>query len=46
MTRESLKRIFWVTVFGITMGYFEASVVVYLRALFYPDGLRHAADTT
>ncbi|MBN1901154.1 hypothetical protein JW926_07510 [Candidatus Sumerlaeota bacterium] len=38
MTRQSIKRLLWVTIFGITMGYFEASVVVYLRALFYPDG--------
>lgn len=28
----------WITVFGITMGYFEAAVVVYLRAIFYPGG--------
>ena len=38
MTKMSFRKIVWVTVFGITMGYFEASVVVYLRALFYPRG--------
>ena len=34
------RKIFWVFIFGITMGFFEASVVVYLRALFYPEGFR------
>ena len=33
-----VTRIFWLTVFGITMGYFEAAVVVYLRAIYYPEG--------
>jgi hypothetical protein len=28
----------WITVFAITMGIFEGSVVVYLRALYYPNG--------
>ncbi len=28
----------WVVLFGITMGIFEAAVVVYLRAIFYPEG--------
>jgi len=31
-------KIFWVVLFGVSMGYFEASVVVYLRELYYPDG--------
>ena len=35
---SSLSRILWVTIFGIAMGYFEASVVVYLRAIYYPEG--------
>jgi len=38
VTKKSRVRIFWVAVFGITMGYFEASVVVYLRALLCPGG--------
>jgi len=38
MKRESLRRLFWAGIFGITMGYFEASVVVYLRAIYYPEG--------
>ena len=33
-----LKRFCIVVVFGIAFGYFEAAVVVYLRAIFYPDG--------
>ena len=28
----------WITIFAITMGIFEGSVVVYLRALYYPEG--------
>ena len=33
-----LKTLFWVTIFSIAMGYLESAVVVYLRALYYPDG--------
>ncbi len=32
------SRLFFVFLFGITMAYFEAAVVVYLRALYYPSG--------
>lgn len=32
------SRLFWLTVFGAAFGYLEAVVVVYLRALYYPDG--------
>ncbi len=32
------KTLFWVTIFAITMGIFEGAVVVYLRALYYPEG--------
>jgi hypothetical protein len=32
------KKIFWIALFGITMGYFEAALVVYLRAIYYPGG--------
>jgi hypothetical protein len=40
MVREaSLRaRIAWLLVFGIAFGYLEASVVVYLRELYYPGG--------
>ena len=32
------KTLLWVTIFAITMGIFEGAVVVYLRALYYPEG--------
>ena len=32
------KALFWVSFFSIAMGYLETAVVVYLRAIFYPDG--------
>lgn len=28
----------WITLFAITMGIFEGAIVVYLRALYYPEG--------
>ena len=31
-------RIFWLVAFSIAMGFLEASVVIYLRDLYYPDG--------
>ena len=34
----SLKSLFWLSLFAIAMAYLEAAVVVYLRALYYPDG--------
>ena len=36
--RAHWKKLLWVVLFGVSMGYFEASVVVYLRELFYPEG--------
>jgi hypothetical protein len=30
----------WATAFAVAMGFLEAAVVVYLRALYYPDGFR------
>ncbi|MHC4758928.1 MAG: hypothetical protein ACYTE8_09740 [Planctomycetota bacterium] len=40
--KELPKSIFlnllFVFIFGVSLAYFEASVVVYLRAIFYPDG--------
>ncbi|MCE5230298.1 hypothetical protein LLG95_11975 [bacterium] len=38
MTRDSRYRFIWTCIFGLSMGYFEASVVVYLRGLYYPEG--------
>jgi hypothetical protein len=31
-------RVGWLTLFGVAMGFLEAAVVVYLRALYYPQG--------
>ena len=37
--RSDIKRIFsWMTVFFIAMAFLESAVVVYLRALYYPEG--------
>ena len=33
-----MRKIFWILVFGIAMALVEAAVVVYLRALYYPEG--------
>jgi len=30
----------WLWIFGIALGWFEAAVVIYLRALLYPEGFR------
>src|SRR6056297_536606 len=32
------KIILWITLFAVSMGIFEGSIVVYLRALYYPEG--------
>ena len=36
--KKTFLRFFFVVVFSIALGYFEAAVVVYLREIFYPDG--------
>jgi len=33
-----MRRFGWLTIFAIAMAYLESAVVVYLRALYYPDG--------
>jgi hypothetical protein len=39
MDASSLRiRYFWVVLFAVAFGFVEASVVVYLRALYYPEG--------
>lgn len=38
MNRKKHQILIWVSIFAITMGIFEGSVVVYLRALYYPEG--------
>ena len=35
-----IKKITWVTVFSIAMGFMESVVVVYLRKLYYPEGFQ------
>ena len=37
-TESIQKKIFFLTVFGIAMGFLEAVVVIYLRQLYYPEG--------
>ncbi len=40
-THRSWKsRLLWVTVFAVAMGFLESAVVVYLRAIYYPEGFR------
>jgi len=34
------KTILWLTIFSISMGFLETSVVVYLRKLYYPEGFK------
>lgn len=43
---QRLNRPFlWITLFGVSMAFFESSIVIYLRELYYPEGfsfpLRH-----
>lgn len=33
-----IQKILWLIIFGIAVGYIEAAVVVYLRAIYYPEG--------
>jgi hypothetical protein len=32
------RKLLWLTIFAVAMGYLESAVVAYLRALYYPDG--------
>ncbi len=36
--KSSLKQLIWLALFSIAMGFLEAAVVVYLRAIYYPEG--------
>lgn len=38
-TESIQKNIFFLTIFSIAMGFLEAIVVVYLRQLYYPEGV-------
>lgn len=40
MLPETRRRLFWLSLFALAMAQLEATVVVYLRELFYPDGFR------
>ena len=40
MRPSLLKKIVWVTVFNVAMGFMESAIVVYIRALYYPDGFQ------
>ena len=35
---ETIKKVLWLSLFAIAMGFMETAVVVYLRALYYPAG--------
>ncbi len=38
MSKKSRNMLLWVSIFAVSMGWFEAALVVYLRELFYPNG--------
>ena len=33
-----MRKIFWLTVFSISMAIIEAAIVIYLRDIYYPEG--------
>ena len=35
-----IPKLLWLTIFAIAMAFVESAVVVYLRAIFYPDGFK------
>lgn len=40
MTTPMRHKLIWLTLFAATMAYIESAVVVYLRAIYYPEGFR------
>jgi len=40
------KTIFWLTVFAVSMGFFESAVVIYLREIIYPNGFAFPLQPT
>ncbi len=45
-TRVNKNRTFlWLLIFAISMGFFESSIVVYLRELYYPEGFSFPLST-
>lgn len=45
MTRADQKQLLWVFLFAVSMGFFESSIVVYLRELYYPGGFTFPLKT-
>ncbi len=45
MTSYSKNRLFWVTLYAACMGWFEATLVIYLRLHFYPEGFAFPIKT-
>ncbi len=39
-SKNTLKTILWVTFFSIAFGMVEAAVVIYMRALYFPEGFQ------
>ena len=39
------KTLIWSAIFAISMGFFESSVVIYLREIAYPDGFSFPLQT-
>ena len=39
-SKNTRKTILWVTLFGISFGMVEAAVVIYMRALYFPEGFQ------
>lgn len=39
-SKDTTKTILWVTLFGIAFGMVEAAVVIYMRALYFPEGFQ------
>ncbi|RLB27077.1 MAG: hypothetical protein DRG66_05990, partial [Deltaproteobacteria bacterium] len=35
---EAMRKLFWIIVFSISMALVEAGIVIYLRAIYYPEG--------
>ncbi len=33
-----MKKLLWITLFSVSMGFLESAIVIYLRALYYPEG--------
>jgi len=38
MNKRIIKTIIWLSIFSMAMAFMESAVVIYLRALYYPDG--------